>query len=784
MNFCTNCGNKLKKGSNFCTNCGKKINESKEVVKSEKKEVKDFNVNNLVLYVGVALVILSTFIFAICTWENMSGLFKISFLTFETLLFFIISFVFAKIKNNGLSKAFYMMAVLMIPVILYTIPVYSLLGNYLSYEGAGIFVYLAISNLICAAVYLLSYFLLNVKAYTFISYAFIYALIMCIFLAFERSMEFIIISTLVFVLLVIIINLINNKDNFFRRSITWFTSILFSLFSIFMIGAIVVTFNKSYITGFASINIYLILITILYLVDTFIFIYQNRNHVFKYVSPIVIIPVILTILSCSIENKIVLSSIFAGSCLVIYLLYLLYKDAYLKITSKIITYISLYVLIFIAMCNTAYYDYYLILGIVAIFTLGFNLINRFTEKNPIMSDILVPLSSIFIVVGFSKYYIYQLQNDLFLTLLIATVLIVVYMFLRAFNQKNNKIYYIYSMVTLVLSMFMCNSYTDGILIIFLNALLFMLFIFVSFTEKSKLINVITYITLVFSIIEIRFLIDIDVRILLACISLISIIVGIILTITKVKLNKFYLYFGEILALLLSLVAFIEPSNILITLVGVLFVVCFISIVLYNNTNAFRIIAEMLGMLLIFNILNTLISVTLFSTLISLFLYMSILVILGLTGKEKGSTIILLSTVSLIPYYNLVLNSNTEILNQLVILPFIVYLFVLTFFFKMKEQARMHSIIWPLIVFSTIAINTTTVGIIIALGLALAYIFIGIFKKYRYLVTFGIIYVFVIVVFELFKMFNNIALLVAVLAVGLALIIYVVINEVYKSRKNK
>ena len=84
----------------------------------------------------------------------------------------------------------------------------------------------------------------------------------------------------------------------------------------------------------------------------------------------------------------------------------------------------------------------------------------------------------------------------------------------------------------------------------------------------------------------------------------------------------------------------------------------------------------------------------------------------------------------------------------------------------------------------IAINTTTIGIIVALALALSYVFVGIIKKYMYLVTFGIIYILVILVFELFKMFNNMALIVAVLLVGLALIIYVVINEVYKSKKNK
>ena len=84
----------------------------------------------------------------------------------------------------------------------------------------------------------------------------------------------------------------------------------------------------------------------------------------------------------------------------------------------------------------------------------------------------------------------------------------------------------------------------------------------------------------------------------------------------------------------------------------------------------------------------------------------------------------------------------------------------------------------------IAINTSTIGIIVSLGLALAYVFIGLIKKYQYMITFGIIYIFVIIVFELFRLFNNLALIIAVLLIGLALIIYVVINEVYKTKKNK
>ncbi|MBR4830662.1 MAG: zinc ribbon domain-containing protein [Bacilli bacterium] len=783
MKYCTNCGNKLNPSNKFCTNCGKEIKS--EPVKKEVKQPKEFNVNNLILYVGVSLVILATFIFAICTWENMSGLFKISFLTFETLLFFIISFTFAKIKNNGLSKAFYLLAVMMIPIILYTIPVYGLLGDYLSYKGAGIYVYLAISNLLCTGIYFMSYMLLRTKAYTFISYTFAYGTILSAFLAFERSISFVMIASLVFILLVIILNFILRKDSFFKRSLTLFTSILFSILSVYMIFAIFIEFNDSYIKGFDSINLNLVLIAVLYLANSFVFIYQNRKSVYTYVSPFVILPNIFVIIACLVKSTLLGVCIFAGAALVIYVLYLLYKNKYLNITSKIVTYIALYLMLLCTLSGTNYNsDMYIGMAIVGAITLGFNIINRFKENFKWVSDALIPFACIFIVFGTVKTFIDF--SNIFIVLLLASVYLVVYMFLKAFNKPINKIYYIYAISSMIVAILMCTYTTGSIYVIFLNILLVLLFIFVSFMEKQSALNIITFIVLACSLLKIKLLFDIDERIIFACISLIAIVVGIIIRNTNKVLSKIYLYLGQILSLILALTISTYTQYIVTALIGVLYVISFVSICLFNNSKPFRIIAEMVGLILIFLIINSIITVTLFSTIITLFVYMTVLVVFGLTGKEKAGTNIILSTVCLIPYYDYVFNSGNTfgITNQLVILPFIVYLFVLAFYFKMSDKARFHVILWPLLVLSTIAINTTTVGVIFALTLALAYIFIGIIKKYRYLVTYGIIYIFVTIVVELMKLFDNLALLIAVLALGLILILYVVINEVYKSKKNK
>ena len=781
MNYCTECGNKIKQNSNFCTNCGKEI--KKNVVKTTKKEEpkvvekKEINVNNLILYVGVSLVILATFIFAICTWENMTGLFKISFLTFESLLFFIISFTFAKIKNNGLSKAFYMMAVLMIPIILYTIPVYNLLGDYLSYKGAGIFVYLAISNAICAGIYLMSYFLLKFKPFAYISYLFIYAFLVNIFLAFEKSITFFLLASLVYVLLVIIINFINRKNNYFKKSITFFTSILFSAISLYLPIGILSEFQLSY-----TFNIYLILIVVLFFVNAFVFIYQNRKSFYTYFSPYVMVPVILTVLDVTIQNENLFAGLFVISIIAVYVLYLLFKNKYLKISFKIIAYTSLYIALLVAFVCVIDLNMYLMLAIISAGILVFNIINRFTEKFRLMSDILIPLSCLFVVIGLVNFLVDI--SAIFIMLLVSSIYLVVYMITRTVNSNVNKIYYGYTLGALIISMLMCVYGTSAIYVLFLNVLLMLLFIFVSFMEKSIGINITTFIILALSLLKINYILEVDIRIVFACISLIAISVGIIVKELSKGLSKFYLFFGQILALLLAI--FISPYTqvVVILLIAILFMVNFTSICLYNNYKAFRIIAEVVGLILIYNIVNSFVNITLFSSIITLFIYMVILVILGLTGKEKGGTIIILSTACLIPYYDFVCNYYTGIGNQLVILPAIIYLFTLAFFFKMKYDTRMHVIIWPLILFSMIAINTSTIGIIVSLGLALAYVFIGLIKKYQYMITFGIIYIFVIIVFELFRLFNNLALIIAVLLIGLALIIYVVINEVYKTKKNK
>ena len=122
-----------------------------------------------------------------------------------------------------------------------------------------------------------------------------------------------------------------------------------------MIGAISAEFNKSYILGFGSINLNLVLIALLYFANTFVFIYQNRKSVYTYVSPYVVIPVLFVILFCTIKTGVLLDTVLAASTLLIYGLFLLFKNKYLNIAMKVVTYLALY-LILLASWSTISYD--------------------------------------------------------------------------------------------------------------------------------------------------------------------------------------------------------------------------------------------------------------------------------------------------------------------------------------------------------------------------------------------------------------------------------------------
>ena len=208
MKYCTNCGNELKENSNFCTKCGKPTKKELEKIKKIEKEKKEQANEKLLLWLGTFLVIISSIIFAFTNWENMNDIFKVIFLSIEALIFFTSSFAFKKLKNDGAHKTMWFLGTIFIIVILNFIGEKELLGNYLSYKGSGIYVYLALSSVLCALIYYLSSKFMKSKTFLFFGHVFSYLMVISLLYLFKMDKiysENLILPVLCLINLVIII---------------------------------------------------------------------------------------------------------------------------------------------------------------------------------------------------------------------------------------------------------------------------------------------------------------------------------------------------------------------------------------------------------------------------------------------------------------------------------------------------------------------------------------------------------------------------------------------------
>ena len=142
MNYCKKCGSKIKQDSKFCKNCGYKLTKN------------EVNNENLILIIGICLVIFSSILFAFISWKNLNNLFKIIFLLSEVIVFFILSMVSKKLKNNFAYKSCYLIFALFLPISLYLIKYHNLIPMFK--EDFMLFVYLSIISLISSIVYLVS----------------------------------------------------------------------------------------------------------------------------------------------------------------------------------------------------------------------------------------------------------------------------------------------------------------------------------------------------------------------------------------------------------------------------------------------------------------------------------------------------------------------------------------------------------------------------------------------------------------------------------------------------
>lgn len=291
ISFCPKCGfNFGGQLVNFCPNCGHSfiiktnvVNQNhykkEEIIKPKPtdKEIK----NSSILIVGSLLVVLASIIFLTSTWNVTHNIIKTGVLIFMLAMFLAMSYISDKKFNLKLtSKTFYYISLAYIPIVLFSISLFSLFGNYLSIYGEGKYIYLTLSNILVSVIYYMNAKKLNSKLIFVFSFLFQILSIIFLVLIFNSDFYIVLFALLVYSILLIILNLLN--INLYNKLLNLILSI--------SVCSLIVNYNLSrclfnniaMIDTFAMIgvfaSIYLLLIKV-----------YKKNNIYKFLYPILII---------------------------------------------------------------------------------------------------------------------------------------------------------------------------------------------------------------------------------------------------------------------------------------------------------------------------------------------------------------------------------------------------------------------------------------------------------------------------------------------------------------
>ena len=388
MNYCTNCGSKIKKGDKFCTKCGNNITKtSKEVVK-EKKEI---NIQRIILILGICLVLFSSFALGFITWKSMSSIIKIAFFTFETILFFIISLVLKKLDSK-LNKLFFIIGLILVPYTLTLIPYYNLLPEFFN-NGPGLYVYLAIIYLGTFISYMLINSKINSKLLNYLAMFSLFLAFVCTGLIFSENLSVI---TLLIVIYISVLNVIAHTK-LFNFDMKKAQSITSAILMVLVVPFILISiFDKTIPYN----NILIIFIISIYVISIYIRLFFNNKSIFRGFAPILLPIVLYTYIGNLLYSH---SSIcFYSITIVAIFLYFIT----ILFNSKLLSYMTLiisYVTILLLMLVSGFSENYTVLFVISIITLIFNISNIVLFKYEAI-EYVIPFNIYAIIYSLIKWF--------------------------------------------------------------------------------------------------------------------------------------------------------------------------------------------------------------------------------------------------------------------------------------------------------------------------------------------------------------------------------------------
>ena len=238
----------------------KKAIEAKKVITQE--DIRERNLTILLL-LGTIFIFIAGLIFATSTWDIIGDSFKTIILILMGTMFFGISTLCEKVfKINKTGFTFWLLGTLFLPLALLSIKILGLLGNYLSVNGEGTYLFNVISGIICMPIFYYSFKRYSKKVYLYISVIAVDFLIINLGLIVRVEILYGLVLINVLNGILIYLNKIKGK---FEEDITE-KVILFNILISFIL--ILVNFSDTYVFFF---NLIVIALLLLYLNTTISF---------------------------------------------------------------------------------------------------------------------------------------------------------------------------------------------------------------------------------------------------------------------------------------------------------------------------------------------------------------------------------------------------------------------------------------------------------------------------------------------------------------------------------
>lgn len=775
MKYCTKCGNKLEEASKFCTKCGNPTNLGLEKIEKEKAIKKEESNERLLLKLGVSLIIMASIIFAFVTWDEASDLFKVCFLAIESLIFVLVAVAAKKLGSNNSCKAFLLIGMLLIPIVMLLIPEYGLISSYIS-SGAGLYVYLSICSLICIILYFISYKYVKANTYLYFNCFLINMFILFVMLIFNLDTYFndnadIVFNVILLFNLVLSIICIINKDNKYSKIF-----INFMKFGLVFLLPFIIAYTTTSVMYVAT----HIIANLIYISLCYIIVLYNKKSVFNNFVPFILVFVSLTFVNELLDDYNNMSLYFTSLSLILSLIisYALNIKSFKIITLIINIFVFIYVLGY-----SISYNYIVSAVISAILIITSIFLSKTEESNSIKNvyNVIIPiLLYVFIVSLVSSFIVVKTVYILISASLIYSI---IYAFLVIMKNKKLSVYEWLSYILLTFAIFPALFNSNKVASIIIEVLWIYYYIFKMLFNDQKYIRNYLYIMAMFNLILVCANFDIRVYYTLLIVSFLLISINFI---NKGKNNVSYV-FGVILLVIASLFNFNNYNIVGLLLNLVVYVSVYYLSFIKNKTNfIYKFFYVMLGFLIITKIITSLIDEMFISSLISLILSIIILITMFLAETDSDRKV-LSYTIYLIYPYSMLINSVAilEEYSELMILSLItVYVFIL--FEKLlnvkKNDKTVLEVIWLVIIFLNFMSVSNIVNIIYLLVLSVILIFMGVTLKRTPFIYYGSITL-IINAFIQFMNFNtSLAIVVTLLALGIILVQYVFIKEIKKGKK--